>query len=122
MTLSGRNGVILAVAGLAAGLLALLLLTAPSVSGEVGGVVRRVGGVCLQLERWTPFGWRVVGQTHSVDDAKGSVWRTPVARPECADVPERQYMVRVFDRPPGIYRLCGLADDGACLTFRRVVP
>lgn len=120
--MSGRRGFLLAVVGLTAGLAALLLLTTPTVSLEVTGLVRRIGGVCLQLETWTPFGWKVAGQTHSVEDAQGSVWRDPVDDPNCASVPERQYLVRVFDQPQGIYRLCGLADDRGCLTFRRVAP
>jgi hypothetical protein len=40
----------------------------------------------------------------------------------CAVVEERSYLVRVFDQPPGVYRLCGLADDNACIEFRRAGP
>jgi hypothetical protein len=67
-------------------------------------------------------GWRTVGQTHTVQDIRRSVWRPTVPDPPCAPVPERDYLVRVFSEPPGIYRLCGLADDNGCLEFRRAEP
>lgn len=99
-----------------------LAVTPPRVDEEVDAAVRRTGGVCLELERWTLVGWRTVGQTHSVQDIRRSVWRPTVADPPCAPVPERDYLVRVFSEPPGIYRLCGLADDNGCTQFRRAEP
>ncbi|HUG32073.1 MAG TPA: hypothetical protein VMM14_04205 [Acidimicrobiia bacterium] len=120
--MGGRGRRVLAVAGLAAGLTLFLALTGPLVDEEVDAVVRRTGGVCLELERWTLLGWTTVGQTHSVVDVRRSRWRRPVSDPPCATVPEREYLVRVFAEPPGIYRLCGLADDNGCIQFRRVAP
>lgn len=117
-----RRGVVLAVAGLAAGLVAFLAITGPSVELEVASSVRRSGGVCLELERWTLMGWSVVGQTHSVRDMQSSTWQPPVEDPPCAVVPERAYLVRVFEQPPGTYRLCGLADENGCVQFRRAGP
>jgi hypothetical protein len=109
----------MAVAGLAVGLAVFLALTAPPVDLEIDAAVQRTGGVCLELERWTLFGWNKVGQTHTVEDIRKSFWRQAAADPPCADVPERDYLVRVFTQPPGIYRLCGLVDDNACIRFRR---
>jgi hypothetical protein len=120
--MSGRGRRVLAVAGLIAGLALFLTLTAPRVDDEVDAAVRRTGGVCLELERWTLLGWSTVGQTHTVEDIRRSRWGPAVSDPPCAAVPERAYLIRVFAEPPGIYRLCGLADDHGCLQFRRVVP
>lgn len=120
--MGGRRRRFLAVAGLAAGLAVFLAVTAPRVDQEVDATLRRTGGVCLELERWTLLGWTTVGQTHSVEDMRRSVWRPVVPDPPCALVPERDYLVRVFAEPPGIYRLCGLADDKGCVQFRRVAP
>lgn len=122
MTVGDRRGMVLAVAGLAAGFAMFLALTGPEVDEDVASSLRRAGGVCLELERWTLLGWSVVGQTHSVRDMQSSSWVPAVDDPPCADVPERNYLVRVFAQPPGIYRLCGLADDNACVQFRRVAP
>ena len=120
--MGGRRGRLLAVVALLGGFLFVLALTGPPVEMEVTSVVRRTGGVCLELERWSLLGWRVVGQTHTVDAMQGGVWQAPGADPQCAVVEERAYLVRVFDQPTGIYRLCGLADDRACVQFRRVEP
>lgn len=120
--MGGRGRRVLAVAGLAVGLTFFLALTGPLVDEEVDAVVRRAGGVCLELERWTLLGWATVGQTHSVQDMRRSRWRPAVANPPCAVVTERVYLVRVFAEPAGTYRLCGLADDNGCIQFRRVVP
>lgn len=120
--MSDRGRRVLAVAGLIAGLALLLTLTAPRVDDEVDAAVRRTGGVCLELERWTLLGWSIVGQTHTVEDIRRSRWGPALSDPPCAVVPERRYLIRVFAEPPGIYRLCGLADDHGCLQFRRVVP
>ncbi len=117
-----HKGLILGVAGLAAGIAVLLALTGPQVEEEVVSSVTRPGGVCLQLERWGLFGWRVVGQTHTVSEMQASAWTEPVDDPPCAVVEERSYLVRVFDQPPGVYRLCGMADDNACVEFRRAGP
>lgn len=117
-----RRGVVLAVAGLTAGLGLFLALTGPRVDHEVTSSMRRVGGVCLELERWTLLGWSTVGQTHSVRDMQSSSWQPAVDDPPCAQVPERNYLVRVFRQPPGIYRLCGLADENGCAQFRRAEP
>ncbi len=120
--MSGRGRRVLAVAGLVAGLALLLALTAPRVEEEVDAALRRAGGVCLELERWTLLGWFTVGQTHTVQDIRRSAWRPATSDPPCAEVPERDYLVRVFAEPPGIYRICGLADDNGCVQFRRAVP
>lgn len=117
-----RKGLVLAVAGFAAGFIAFLAITGPTVDQEVTSSVRRSGGVCLELERWTLMGWSVVGQTHSVRDMQSSSWQPAVGDPPCAQVPERDYLVRVFEQPPGVYRLCGLADDNGCVQFRRAGP
>lgn len=120
--MGGRGRLAAAVTGMAAGLAVIMAVTAPPVDEEVEATVRRSGGVCLQLERWTPFGWATVGQTHSVADIRNSLWRPSVENPPCAAVPEREYLIRIFAEPPGIYRMCGLADDNACMEFRRVAP
>lgn len=117
-----RKGLVLAVAGLAVGFVVLLAMTGPTVEQEVISSVRRSGGVCLELERWTLMGWSVVGQTHTVRDMQSSSWLSPRDDPPCARVPERDYLVRVFEQPPGVYRLCGLADENGCVQFRRAAP
>lgn len=122
MTLGDRKGLLFAVAALAAGVAVFLGVTGPYFDEEVDSSLRRRGGVCLELERWTLLGWSTVGQTHSVRDMQSSTWRPPVDDPPCVEVPERNYLVRVFAQPPGIYRMCGLADDNACVQFRRVGP
>jgi hypothetical protein len=118
--MGGRRGRLVAVVALLGGFLTVLALTGPPVEMEVTAVIRRTGGVCLELERWSLLGWRAVGQTHTVDAMQGGDWQTPTDDPQCAVVEERVYLVRVFDQPPGVYRLCGLADDRACVLFRRV--
>lgn len=120
--MGGRRHRVLAAAGLAAGLALILAVTAPPVDEEIDAAVRRVGGVCLELQRWTLFGWSSVGQTHTVEHIRKSSWRPAVPDPPCAQVPEREYLVRVFTEPPGIYQLCGLADDHGCVQFRRSEP
>ncbi len=117
-----RRGLVLAVAGFAVGFVTFLAITGPTVDQEVVSSVRRSGGVCLELERWTLMGWAVVGQTHSVRDMQSSTWQPAVDEPPCARVPERAYLVRVFEQPPGTYRLCGLADENGCVQFRRAGP
>jgi hypothetical protein len=117
-----RRGLILAVASLILGLAVVLALTRPNVEMAATGQLRRLGGVCLELERWGLFGWSAIGQTRTVQELQNSRWQTPVEAPPCASVPEREYLVRVFTQPPGVYRLCGLADDRDCVEFRRVEP
>lgn len=117
---SDRRGLILAVAGLTIALVVLFASTGPRPTEEASGSIRRSGGVCLELEHWSLLGWAPVGQTHSVEDMQNSVWRPPQDAPPCVDVPQREYLVRIFDQPSGIYRLCGLADDRACVEFRKV--
>ncbi len=117
-----HRGMLLGIAGLAVGIAVVLALTGPRVDDEVASSVRRAGGVCLQLEHWGLFGWRIVGQTHTVSDMQSSSWKPPVDDPPCDDVAERDYLVRVFDQPSGVYRLCGLADDHDCVEFRLAVP
>ena len=115
------RGRLVALAALAAGLIGFLALTGPSPDLEVSGTVRRFGGVCLELERWNLFGWRLVGQAHSVSDMQNGVWHPATAEPPCVEVEHREYLVRPpFDAPNGIYRLCGLADEEPCIEFRRV--
>jgi len=120
VSVGDRRSLILAVAGLAAALIVFFAATGPRPGTEVSGSVRRAGGVCLELERWSLLGWTVVGQTHSVTDMQNSVWRPPQEDPPCAQVPEREYLVRVFGERTGIYRLCGLADENPCVEFQRV--
>jgi hypothetical protein len=116
-----RKGQILAVAGLAVAFFAVLASTGPSPSLEVAGTVRREGGVCLQLERWSLLGWAVVGQTHTVSDVQNGVWHEAQEDPPCADVTQRLYLVRSpFDGPTGVYRVCGIADADPCVEFSRV--
>lgn len=117
-----HRGMLLGVAGLAVGVAVVLALTGPRVDEEVESSIRRSGGVCLQLERWGLFGWKIVGQTHTVSDMQSSVWVPPLDDPPCDVVSERDYLVRVFDQPTGVYRLCGLADDNDCVEFRRAGP
>lgn len=120
MIVRDRKGLFLAVVGLAVGFVAFLAITGPRIQDEVTSSVRRAGGVCLELERWTLLGWHVVGQTHSVHDMQNSLWRPAEEDPPCAEVPEREYLVRVFDQAPGRYRLCGLADENECARFELV--
>lgn len=120
--MSDRRGLILAVAALAAALVVFLASTGPRPSIEAASSVRRFGGVCLELERWSLLGWDVYGQTHTVRHMQDSDWQPTTRDPPCATVEQRSYLVRVFDVPTGTYRLCGLADDGPCVEFRRVLP
>jgi hypothetical protein len=120
--MGGRGRRVMAVAGLVAGLALILAVTGPPVDEEIDAAVQRTGGVCLELERWTLFGWNRVGHTHTVEDIRKSNWRPATPDPPCAEVPEREYLVRVFTEPPGVYRLCGLDDDNDCIRFRRAGP
>lgn len=115
-----RRALAAAVVSLAVGVFAVLSFTGPTSDTEVSGTIRRAGGVCLELSRWSLLGWSVVGQTTSVTDIQNGDWGDPVAEPECDEIPEREYLVRIFNQPYGTYRMCGLADDRGCIVFRRV--
>jgi len=118
---SPRLKKILAGSALVVALLVFLATTGPRPQIEVSGSIRRLGGVCLELERWDLFGWRVVGQTLTVSDTQDGVWRERSDRTPCATVPEQNYLVRMpFDAPSDTYRICGLADEQPCVEFRRV--
>lgn len=104
-----------------AALFTLLASTGPRPDIEHSGTVRRLGGPCLELERWDLFGWNVVGQTYSVEDTMTGNWHDPVPEPPCSELEDRQILVRLpTDAPNDIYRLCGLTDDRQCIEFRRV--
>ena len=115
-----RRALAAAVAALSVGVFAVLALTGPRPDIEVSGTIRRAGGVCLELSRWSLLGWSVVGQTRSISDIQDGNWRNPMPDPDCAEIPEREYLVRIFNQPYGTYRMCGLADDAGCVVFRRV--
>ncbi|MEE8375778.1 MAG: hypothetical protein V3S26_05620 [Acidimicrobiia bacterium] len=111
----------LAGAALIVALLVVLVTTGPRPDTVISGSIRRIGGVCLQLERWDLFGWRVVGQTHTVSDMQNGVWHEASESPPCAAVLKQSYLVRLpFEAPNGTYRICGLADEQPCIELRRV--
>jgi hypothetical protein len=63
----------------------------------------------------------VIGQTSSVSDILNGIWSEPVETPQCADVPQRIWLIRPpFDAPDGAYRICPLADTEPCVEFSRV--
>ena len=114
---------VLFVAGVAVGALILLLAsTHPRPAEQYAGVVRRLGGPCLELERWDLFGWNVVGQTYGIDDTRTGTWYEAVPDPPCRSLEnDVQILVRLpLDAPEDIYRMCGLADDRACVEFEKV--
>ena len=112
---------ILAGSTLAIALLVVLATTGPRPETEISGTIRRLGGVCLELERWDLFGWRVIGQSHTVSDTQNGIWHEVSDSPPCADVPEQNYLIRMpFEAPNDAYRICALADEHPCLEFRRV--
>lgn len=118
---SPRLKKILAGLALVVALLVVLATTGPRPETEISGSIRRFGGVCLQLERWDLFGWSVIGQTHTVSDTQNGIWHKASDRPPCAFVPEQTYLVRMpVEAPNDSYRICGLADEQACVEFRRV--
>ena len=99
-------------------LAAFLVLSATGPSGDlqITGNVRRLGGPCLDLERWGLFGWKLVGQTGAVTQVTSGDWQLPLDAPVCEDVDDRLLLVRMpLDAEPGTYRICGRADDLACL-------
>ena len=118
---SPRLKKILAGLALVVALLVVLATTGPRPETEISGSITRFGGVCLQLERWDLFGWSVIGQTHTVSDTQNGIWHDASDTPPCALVPEQTYLVRMpFEAPNDSYRICGLADEQACVEFRRV--
>lgn len=107
--------------GVGAGILALLIVlasTGPQGDVEISGNIQRLGGPCLQLEQWGLFGWVVIGQTTTVTQLTSGNWQTPVEDPTCPEVTENSFLVRLpIDARPDTYRLCGLADERACITL-----
>lgn len=121
MKVGDRRGLVLAVTSLLAGLVILLAATGPTIEEEASGPVRRLGGVCVTLERWSLIGWQMVGATHTVADSQNGVWHPLSESPPCVSVPEQTYFIRPpFDAPPGEYRICGLDDNQPCVEFRRI--
>ncbi len=122
MHLTGvRRGPLIVLAALALSLLVVLALVGPQPDRTVSGVIRRRGGVCLELEKWGLLGWTVIGQSYTVSDIGTGTWHPPVEEPPCTSIPEALYLIRLpFDAPSGVYRICGLADDQGCTEFRRV--
>jgi hypothetical protein len=120
--MSDRRGLILAVAAFAVATVVLLASTGPRPSEEASGPIRRLGGACLHLERWSLFGWASVGQTHGVDDLRDGVWHDVMESPPCdPEIAEQTYLIRLpAHASTGSYRICGLADEEPCLEFRRV--
>lgn len=102
-------------------LVALLSATAPRAEVEMNATIRRMGGPCLQLEQWGLFGWVLVGQTAAMTQATNGDWQPPGDDLECMDVEDRLVLVRLpLDARPDTYRICGLADDRACVTVEAV--
>jgi hypothetical protein len=103
-------------------LIGVMALTGPRPETEMTGLIRRMGGACVQLEQWGLFGWVIVGQSYSVSDILDGDWHTPPSsNPPCEDVPEAAYLVRMpLEAAPDVYRLCGLADDWGCLEFTMI--
>ena len=98
-----------------------MIASAPNPDLQEAGIIRREGGVCLQLERWNLFGWSDVGQTYTVENILEGVWYESVEDPPCAQVPIQNWQIRPpFDAPPDVYRICGLADDLPCIEWHKV--
>lgn len=110
--------------GAGVGLLALLVLlssTGPNPETELTGNFRRMGGPCLELEQWGLFGWSAIGQTSTLTQATSGDWQEPSADLGCSDVDDSLILVRMpLNAAPDSYRICGLADDRACITFSLV--
>lgn len=106
---------------LASAAFAVMASTGPSPDLEVSSVVRRHGGACLRLDRWGLVGWRAVGITQTIADAREANWIDEPQTLDCQDAPLQTYLIRLpIGGPDGIYRVCGLADSEACVEFRRV--
>jgi hypothetical protein len=104
-----------------AALLTVAVMTGPNPDDELTANFRRLGGPCLQLEQWGLFGWTVIGHTHSLTQATNGNWQPPSADPPCQDLDDSLILVRMpLDASPDTYRLCGIDDDRACLTFNLV--
>lgn len=118
---SGRTGLL---AGIVVGLVALITVlatTGPNPDIEFTGNIRRQGGPCLRLEQWGLFGWVTIGQTQSMTQTTNGDWREPTDESQCQDVDDSLIMVRMpLNAAPDSYRICGLADDRACITARLV--
>ena len=99
-----------------------LASTGPSPTTESTGSVTRLGGVCLQLERWGLFGWDIIGQSYSEADVEDGRWHLPpTTNPPCEIVEEQEFVVLLpEDAPLDSYRVCGLADDRGCLEVQLV--
>lgn len=97
----------------------VMATTGPRPETEMTGLMRRLGGACLQLEQWGLFGWDIIGQTYSVSDVRDANWHSPpLTNPPCDTVPEAEYLIRMpLNARPDVYRICGLADDRACIEF-----
>lgn len=110
--------------GAGVGLLALLILlssTGPNPDTEFTGRVRRLGGPCLTLEQWGLFGWATIGQTTTLTQATTGKWQNLSDGLECNDVDDSLILVRMpIGAKPGVYRICGVADDEACTTLHLV--
>lgn len=102
-------------------LLIVAAMTGPNPDEERTSNFRRLGGPCLQLEQWGLFGWTVIGQTHSLTQTTNGNWQPPSDDPPCQDIDDSLILVRMpLDASLDAYRLCGSADDRACLTFTLV--
>ncbi len=116
-----RSKLILGVAIAITALFIVAAMTGPNPDEERTANFRRLGGPCLQLEQWGLFGWTVIGQTHSLTQTTNGNWQPPTDVPPCQDLDESLILVRMpLDASPDAYRLCGIADDRACLTFNLV--
>lgn len=112
------------IVGAAIAIVALLVvaaMTGPNPDEERTANFRRLGGPCLQLERWGLFGWTVIGHTHSLTQTTNGNWQPPTDDPPCQDLDDSLILVRMpLDASPDVYRLCGIADDRACFTFHLI--
>ncbi|CAN5739933.1 hypothetical protein BH23ACT4_BH23ACT4_04020 [soil metagenome] len=116
-----RSKLILGVAIAVTALFVVAAMTGPNPEEERTANFRRLGGPCLQLEQWSLFGWTVIGQTHSLTQTTNGNWQPPTDDPPCQDLDESLILVRMpLDAANDAYRLCGTADDRACLTFNLV--
>ena len=102
-------------------LFALLAVTGPNPETEMSYTIHRMGGPCLQLEKWGLFGWDVIGHTSRLTQVTEGDWQRPGVESDCQDIDDRLILVRLPpDATPGSYRICGLADDLPCMTVRAV--
>ena len=101
---------------------ALLSSTGPTTDREISGVVQRMGGPCLTLERWGLFGWVSIGRTNDLPQATRGLWADFDEEAECEDIADSVILLRMpIGVEPGVYRICATADDFPCLIVR-VVP